>query len=96
MYGVIWNILEAHRRSYVILCHTRMVWSIHHVRGMWTTVERSRTFWMVVQGKEKWKKVNKVQHLSECGHDSLGAATLASWALRILVIAVRILLHINS
>ena len=60
MYGVIWNMLETHRKSYVTLRHTKVVWSICHVRGAWTTVERSERFWMMVQGKEKRKKVNKV------------------------------------
>ena len=26
-------------------------------------------FWMMVQRKEKWKKVNEVQHLPERGHN---------------------------
>ena len=64
--------LKTHRKSYVTLHRTKVVWSIHRVRGAWTIIERSGRFWMMVQGKEKWKKINKVQHLSECGHDING------------------------
>ena len=36
---------------------------------MWVIVECSRRFWMMVQRKEKQKKINKVRHLLERGHD---------------------------
>ena len=71
-YGTCWKLTEGPTSFYVILCHTRVVWSICHARGAWTTIEHSRMFWMMVQGKEEWKKINKVQHLSERGHDILG------------------------
>ena len=37
--------------------------------GMWAIVERSGRFWVVVHGKEKWKKVNEVRYLTKRGHD---------------------------
>ena len=46
-----------------------MVWSIRHGGSMWVIGEHSRRFWMVVQGKEKWKKINKVRYPSKRGHD---------------------------
>ena len=43
---------------------------MHHGRSKWVIVDRSGRFWMVVQGKEKRKKINKVQHLPKRGHDT--------------------------
>ena len=37
---------------------------------MWAIVERSGRFWVVVHGKEKWKKVNEVRYLMKRGHDT--------------------------
>ena len=49
-----WNVLEGHGMYYIILHHTRVVWSIRHGSSIWTVVEHFRWFWMVVQGKKKW------------------------------------------
>ena len=52
-----------------MLRHTRLVWNVCHISNVWMVVECSGRFWMVVQGKEKQEKVNKVQHLPDRGHD---------------------------
>ena len=48
-----------------------MVWSIHHGSSMWVIVEHPGRFWMVIQGKEKWKIVNEVHNTPDGGHDTL-------------------------
>ena len=46
-----------------------------HDGGMWVIVERSGRFWVVVHGKEKWKKENEVRYLTKRGHDTKGHAS---------------------
>ena len=48
---------------------------MRHVRAI---IERSGRFWMVIQRKEKWKKINKVQYSSERGHDKLGRCSYSN------------------
>ena len=43
-----------------------------HGRGTWIIIERSGRFWMVIQGKEKRKKIKEVRHLLERVHDKSG------------------------
>ena len=69
MYEVIKNVPEANGMYYVSLRHTGMVWSTSHDGDVWVRMERSGRFWIVVQRKEKWKKVNKVRHLTKRGHN---------------------------
>ena len=45
-YGTHWKPIESPTSSYVML--------------EWTVIEHSGMFWIMVQGKEKWKKMNKV------------------------------------
>ena len=47
-----------------------MVWSMRHGGSKWVIMECSGRFWMVVQRKEKRKKINEVRHLPEHGHDT--------------------------
>ena len=44
---------------------------MRHDGDMWVRRERSGRFWVVVQRKEKRKKVNKVRRLTKCGHNNL-------------------------
>ena len=46
-----------------------MVWSMSHNGSKWVIVERSGMFWVMVHGKEEWKKINEVHYLPERGHD---------------------------
>ena len=50
---VIENGPEAHRRYYVTLHHTRMVWRRRHRGSMWVIIEHSGRVWVMVQGKRK-------------------------------------------
>ena len=52
--------MEGPASSYVILRHPGMVWNMSDVRRIRTIVEHSRMFWIMVQGKEKWKTVDEV------------------------------------
>ena len=65
-----WKVIEGPTSFYVILRHPRVVWSIHEVRDIWTIMERSGVFWIMVQGEKKWKKVNKVHNTPYGGHDN--------------------------
>ena len=47
-----------------------VTWSIRHVSSTWSIVECSGLFWMMVQGKEEWKKVNKIRHTPDSSHDT--------------------------
>ena len=40
-----------------------------HSGSTWVIMERSGRFWVMVQRKEKWKKVKEVRHLLEHGHN---------------------------
>ena len=51
--GVIEKVPEGHGSYYVILRHTRMVWSMRHGGNRWVIVERSRGFWVMVQREKK-------------------------------------------
>ena len=68
-YGTHWKPMESPTSFYIILRHSRVVWSMHDVRDMWASVECSRRFWVVVQGEKERKKINEVRHLPERGHD---------------------------
>ena len=39
---------------------------------MWVIIERSGRFWVQIQRIEEWKKIDKVRHLSDRGHDTRG------------------------
>ena len=54
-----WKLMESTMLPYVILG-----WS-----GIWTVIEHSRRFWVVIQGEKEWKKVNKMGNVPDCGHD---------------------------
>ena len=43
-----------------------------HGGSKWVIVEHSGRFWVVVQRKEKWKKINEVRYLTKCGHNTNG------------------------
>ena len=45
------KLMEGTTSFYVILRHTRVVWSMSHNGGIWSSVECSGRFWMMVQGK---------------------------------------------
>ena len=60
--------MEGTTSLYIILAWSR-VCVIRVVR--WVIVECSRRFWMVVQRKKKWKKINEVHNAPDSGHDRL-------------------------
>ena len=66
------------------------------MRHRWVFIERSRRFWMVVQGEKKRKKVNKVRHLSERSHNNspLNLWPLYHWIL--VFHSITILLTLSS
>ena len=48
-YGNGWNMVEDAMSLYVILG-----WIMHHSREVWTIVEHSGVFWVMVQREKKW------------------------------------------
>ena len=50
-YGKSWKLAEGTTSLYVILRHTRVVWSMSRNERVWSSVECSGRLWMMIQGK---------------------------------------------